>query len=306
MDSFFFNTINSKSKTTFLHKKHFSYIKRVDISNGLVFFDIDLKEEIEYSFIFKNLDRMVIIPSIQEGSLTIYENEINKNSLINKDTINIYCSSRQDFLINVNKSKETKIFILFIADFFLKRYLNLSQNEPIDILYSKIQEELSFECVDKQTLDALSLYIINKILNQVTQTNMQSIKYEHSVIELLIHRLSLYHIYDNNIEKEQLVLAKKAKDYLLNNFIDAPTIQQLAHRCASNESKLKTVFKKVYNQTIYSYVQKLRLEKANILLKEQVLNIGEIAKAIGYKHQGHFSKLYFETYGIYPKELLKK
>ena len=57
--------------------------------------------------------------------------------------------------------------------------------------------------------------------------------------------------------------------------------------------------------TIYSYIQKLKLEKANLLLKDKILNIGEIAKDVGYKHQGHFSKLFFENYGIYPKDLLK-
>jgi AraC-like DNA-binding protein len=61
----------------------------------------------------------------------------------------------------------------------------------------------------------------------------------------------------------------------------------------------------VYVLTIYAYIQKLRLEKANILLKEDSLSIGEIAKKVGYKHQGHFSKLFFESYGIYPKELIK-
>ena len=58
--------------------------------------------------------------------------------------------------------------------------------------------------------------------------------------------------------------------------------------------------------TTYNYIQKLRLEKANLLLKEQILNIGTIAKRVGYKHQGHFSKLFFKNFGVYPKDLLKK
>jgi AraC-like DNA-binding protein len=35
------------------------------------------------------------------------------------------------------------------------------------------------------------------------------------------------------------------------------------------------------------------------------LNIGQISAKIGYKHQGHFSKKFFEYYGVYPKDLLK-
>ncbi|HIP02395.1 MAG TPA: SDR family NAD(P)-dependent oxidoreductase [Campylobacterales bacterium] len=40
--------------------------------------------------------------------------------------------------------------------------------------------------------------------------------------------------------------------------------------------------------------------------KEQILTIGEIAKEVGYKHQGHFSKLFFQNFGVYPKDLLKR
>ncbi|SFV90840.1 transcriptional regulator, AraC family [hydrothermal vent metagenome] len=48
-----------------------------------------------------------------------------------------------------------------------------------------------------------------------------------------------------------------------------------------------------------------RLEEANLLLKEEKLTIGEVAKRVGYSHQGHFSKLFFATYGVYPKELIR-
>ena len=122
----------------------------------------------------------------------------------------------------------------------------------------------------------------------------------------MIHRFKLLDIMDEHIENHEYCISKSAKDILLKSYTSPPTIQVLAHLCATNESKLKKVFKKVYKTTVYGYVQKLRLEKANLLLKEQVLNIGEIAKEVGYKHQGHFSKLFFETYGVYPKDLLKR
>jgi len=135
---------------------------------------------------------------------------------------------------------------------------------------------------------------------------MNSIRCEHHVIEFMIHRFSLMDMVDRNIDDETLHVAKKAKEYLLKSCVTPPSIQELAHLCGTNESKLKKVFKQVYNTTIYGYIQKLRLEKANLLLKDKLLNIGEIAKKVGYKHQGHFSKLFFENYGVYPKDLLKK
>jgi len=44
---------------------------------------------------------------------------------------------------------------------------------------------------------------------------------------------------------------------------------------------------------------------ARTLPKEELLIIGELAKKVGYKYQDCFPKLFFNAYGVYPKELNK-
>lgn len=306
MESFFFNTKDEKHQSTSLYKQKNSYIKRVDISNGLVFFDIKAVQNKDIDISIKNLDRMIIISSSKKGNFNILDHILKQEFLNPEDKTNIFSSCKQDFTLRIKKNEESEIFILFIADFFLKRFLSFNKMEAIDFLYEKTQKDHSLEHIDSQTCDALSLYIINKIINTKQHTSMQSIRYEHNILEFLIHRLSLLDIYNKEVNIKDLHLAKKAKDILLKDFINPPTIVTLAHLCATNESKLKTVFKKVYKLTIYAYIQKLKLEKASFLLKQRVLNIGEIALSVGYKHQGNFSKLFFTSYGVYPKDLLKK
>lgn len=306
MESFFFNITDTRYKITPLLKQNSEYITRVDISNGVVFLDIFLSSHEPLNFHIQNLDRMVMLCVAKNGSLHVRDNLQEKEYLTQEGTITIYASSRQNFTLQTKENEKSNIFILFLADFFLKRYLTSNINEPIDFLYQKIQNELSLENINTQATDALSLYIIDKIINTQQYNNMNSIRCEHSVVEFLIHRLSLCDIIDEDVNDEEFCISKRAKDILLESFASPPSIPTLAHLCATNESKIKKVFKKVYKTTIYSYIQKLRLEEANLLLKEQSLSIGEISKKIGYKHQGHFSKLFFETYGIYPKDLLKQ
>ncbi len=304
MESFFFNITDTRYKITEIFKDTDEHITRVDISNGVVFLDISLNSS--QNFHIKNLDRMLMISVVKSGSLKVYDNLGKKNHKTKDGDITIYCSSRQDLTLSLNEDEKSNIFILFVADFFLKRYLTLNTNEPIDFLYNKIQDEITLELINTQSTDALSLYIIDKIINAKLSNSMNSIRCEHSVIEFLIHRLSLCDMVDEDVNNEELCISSRAKDALLQSFSSPPTIQILAHLCATNESKLKKVFKKVYKTTIYNYVQKLRLEEANILLKERNLTVGQISKKVGYKHQGHFSKLFFDTYGVYPKDLLKK
>jgi len=274
MESFFFNITDASYKRTNILRNKKEHIRRVDISNG---------------------------------SISLEDNITQKIYKIESNSINLFASSRQNLSIQINQNEKTEMFILFIADFILKRYLSLNKNEIINILYEKIQKELSLELIDKRPTDALSLYIIDKILASKSDEYMNSIKCEHNVLEFLIHRLSLIDMIDNQeLSSDEICISKSAKDILLRSFTNPPSIEVLAHLCGTNETKLKSTFKKVHKTTIYTYIQKLRLEKANLLLKEQFLNVGQIAKEVGYKHQGHFSKLFFEHFGVYPKDLLKK
>ncbi len=302
MESLFFNIGDKRYKTTPLYEKGEEHITRVDISNGIVFFDIFLKEGKPRSFEIHNLDRMVVITVVKEGAFSVFDNIGGRKFVCEEDEARIFCSSRQDFTLTI-EAKKSDIFVLFIADFFLKRYLSLNKNEPIDFLYEKIQGEVGVELIDTKPLDALSLHLIDKIIDTRLQQRMHSITCEHNVIEFMIHRFSLICLRDEDIDPDELQIALKAQKYLLNHFVNPPTIPHLAHICATNETKLKRAFKKVFKTTVGGYIRKLRLEKANLLLKDRVLSIGEVAKEVGYSHQGYFGRLFFEAYGIYPKDL---
>jgi len=206
--------------------------------------------------------------------------------------------------ITIKQSETSKIFILFIGDFFIKRYLSDNESEPINFLYNIIQEEVSLELVNETPTDALSLHLIDKIVNAKDSEKMNSIISEHRAIEYMIHRFSLLDLHlPAEHSSEEIDIASKAKKIILQNYKKPPSIKELANLCGTNDFKLKKTFKKVYQTTVYVYVQKLRLEKANLLLRENLMSVSEIANEIGYKHQGHFSAIFYKAYGVYPKDL---
>jgi len=286
LDSLFFNITDRSYK----REENKNYTK-VDISNGILF----LESCKNFEFHLNYLDRMLMITYLKSGKLTITDHTTNQE--FEAKNSQIFVSTKQDITIK----SDGDVFILFIADFFLKRYLSSNQNDPIDYLYNKTQQDISYQLIDSKNIDALSLYIIQKI----TKPNTTSIRCEHNIIELIMHRFSLLDIIDKSLDQSEIEIAKRAKNHLLKTFTSPPTIQELAHLCATNETKLKKSFKRVYKTTIYNYIQKLRLKEANLLLKEQSMSIKEIALKVGYKHQGHFSKLFFENFGVYPKDLLR-
>jgi len=302
MDSFFFNAGRKRYKITNLAVGKESYLQRVDISNGIVYIEGKSYSK-QDALKIRNLDRMVIIVMSIAGEVVITDSYRDSKESVKEGSIAIFCSSKQDLSFDFLKLKDSKFFILFIADFFLKRYLSQDTNQVIDFLYDKIEQNITLERINTQPIDALTLYIVRKLQSIAKEAiSMPSIRAEHSVIEFILHRFSLIDIV-TNLSSEELEIAKKAKEIILQDFIHPPSIELLAKRCATNSTKLKSVFKKAYRTTINRYIQKLRLEEANLLLKDEYLTIGEIAKMVGYTHQGYFSKLFFKTYGLYPKDI---
>ena len=304
-DSIFYNASENYFNRKEIEKSPNSYISKIDISNGIVSLDMYLLDHRKRELSIDNRDKMITIIIVKDGELSINDRENQEHFLLASGHVYLFTSSRQNISLVLEKSKKSEIYVLAIADFILKRYLSKDESEPINYLYAKTKIP-KLECISELPLDALTLYLLNRIKDSYTKITMQSILGEHRTIELMLHRFSLLDVDCQKVDSEILSIALDAKNILLKDFINAPKIDALAHLCSTNKTKLQQAFKLIYKMTIPEYIKKLRLEKANILLREQSLTIGEISKAVGYQHQGNFSKLFFERYHVYPKEILKQ
>jgi len=98
---------------------------------------------------------------------------------------------------------------------------------------------------------------------------------------------------------------KKAKEILINNMKNPPSIVELARLVHVNEFKLKYGFKEVFNDTPYNTLLRYKLKYAADLLKKSDMNAGEVAMHIGYKSLPSFTKAFIKFHGIKPMELMK-
>ena len=106
------------------------------------------------------------------------------------------------------------------------------------------------------------------------------------------------------LRKGDLEKIKQAKEVLIEDLVNAPTIEELAKRVGINRQKLKQGFKKVYDMTINSYLRRERMEVSSILLLNGK-SVRETANEVGYMNQSHFARRFREKYGVLPKDYLK-
>jgi AraC-like DNA-binding protein len=293
MESFFFGVDLERYRDRLIG----SGLRRVDVSGGLVY--LSARKPTTAQLQQHDIDRMIMMVFVRSGAIVLEGPEANVRC--EQGHIVVLTSRRQDWTVRFERAEG---FVLYVADFFLKRYVRPERpGGVIEQLYSMIEEGGALRTVAVQPLDALSLYLIERITEAPDDEPMRSMRGEHRVMELMMHRLGMLGLVPEGIDPEMLETAARAKAILEAEFIDPPTIDILAKRCATNATRLKKIFKRVHGTTIYGYIQRLRMAEANLLLRQERLNIGEVAGRVGYRHQGHFSRVFYETYGIYPKTL---
>ena len=106
------------------------------------------------------------------------------------------------------------------------------------------------------------------------------------------------------LRKQDIEKIKVARNILMENLDQLPTIEELSRKAGLNQQKLKTGFKMVYNKTINNYTRDKRLEIAATKLLNGA-SVKEAASDVGYINQSHFASRFKDKYGVLPKDYLK-
>jgi AraC-like DNA-binding protein len=99
---------------------------------------------------------------------------------------------------------------------------------------------------------------------------------------------------------------KHAKEHLLKNIDNAPTIKELSKIAGLNEFQLKAGFKEIYGNTVYGYLLDHKLDHARALLDSKKFKVNEVSAQIGYSNTSHFIAAFRKKFGITPKKYLMK
>ncbi len=99
-------------------------------------------------------------------------------------------------------------------------------------------------------------------------------------------------------DKRQLEMARQI---ILDDYVDAPTIAELARHVGLNQRKLKMGFKQMFGTTIFDFAQTLRLDRAWELLSSGDYAIGQVADMVGYNYAKNFTTAFKKHFGVSPK-----
>lgn len=183
-----------------------------------------------------------------------------------------------------------------------------------------LQRNLKESLVDKYFLNKNTLNLLDfsptmvssqLILKEILECNLngelEKMYKQSKVLELLSLELNKLSKEQNSIfldtyDKDAIY---RAKDILIENMQNPPSITQLAKQVHLNEFKLKKGFKQIFKTSPYKLLTTYKMKQAKKLLETSDYNINEIAHVIGYKYASNFTKVFSKEFGVNPKELMK-
>jgi AraC-like DNA-binding protein len=102
--------------------------------------------------------------------------------------------------------------------------------------------------------------------------------------------------------RRDVELAHAAMVRLERDYRRPPRFADLAREIATNQNKLKAVFKQAFGITMADYCLERRMREAQQLLLEASLTIAQVAERVGYEHQSSFASAFRGHVGMSPRE----
>ncbi|MEP1489827.1 MAG: two-component regulator propeller domain-containing protein [Algibacter sp.] len=176
-------------------------------------------------------------------------------------------------------------------------------NTPIFMLTAKNSEETKIECLSLGASDYIekpfSLEFVKWKVKNLLISRKQLKEQYSKVITAEPSEIVIDSNDDKFIRKLVTIIENSMNDNLLS-------VEYLASEVGMSRANLYRKVHAILNDTPVNFIKKIRLKRAEQLLKKNELYLSEIAYMTGFNNQKYFGKCFQKEYGMSPTEYIKK
>lgn len=234
--------------------------------------------------------------------------QFNNNSYtlpVNQGKVLLLYNPVQHLPINLTLSPDSWMLSILLP---IKKFHSFFSNQASNIPF--LSEEQNKQKYYQETVISPSMAIaLNQLLQYNLHPSVKPLYFKAKSYELLSLYFNQPEDYDIAqcpfLASESNVLKiKNAKEIIIKNMAEPPTLQELADQVQLPINKLKEGFKQVYGDSVFSFLLNYKMEVARQLLATGEYNVNEVGLKVGYSTASHFISAFKKRYGTTPKKFL--
>ena len=227
-----------------------------------------------------------------------------KLPLKSKNVILLY-NPQKALPIDLKISPDSAVVSLLIS---INKFHSLF-SEDANLIHFLSPENNTKKYYDTRPISPAMSVVLSQIMEAKIHESIQILYFKGKVYELL----SLFFNKSEDADVEQCPFLvdeqnirkiRKAKEIILNQMTEPPTLQELSTTIGLNIKKLKEGFKQIYGETVYGYLLDHKMNEARSMLNSKQYNINEISLKLGYSTSSHFISAFKKKFGTTPKKYL--
>ena len=241
----------------------------------------------------------------QKGSGSFEFNEGTYQLPLMRKTVNLLYNPSKPLPIDLKLSNYSSVVSLVIS---IKKFHGLF-SEDADHIHFLSPDNNTKKYYDTRNITPAMSVVLSQILEAKIHDSIKPLYFKGKVYELL--SLFFNKNEDTDVEQcpflvdeENVRKIRKAKEIILNQMTEPPTLQGLASEIGLNVKKLKEGFKQIYGDTVFGYLLDFKMNEARSMLDTKQYNINEISIKLGYSTSSHFISAFKKKFGTTPKKYL--
>ena len=258
----------------------------------------NLKKEIDTSFIqFHFVSEGQAIFSFNNGA---YKMSVNKGKYI------VLYNPIKNLPLNAVVSPKSNVLSVLIS---IKKFHKLFSEDSNNIQFLK-DENVNQKYYFENKISNPIFLVLNELKRFDINSSTKNLFLKAKIYELFSHLYNRNR--DLNIEQcpfltneENFKKIKKAKDIIIENMTNPPSLVELSEEIDLSLKKLKEGFKKIYGKPVYQFLIEYKMELAKKLLSDNNYNVNEVSLKLGYSTASHFITAFKNKYGLTPKNFKK-
>ena len=236
------------------------------------------------------------------GSITVNYNKGAYNLKLEEGKFLTLYNPEKHLTIDASVAKNSKVISVLIP---IVEFHKLFSSSSSDIPFFE-NKSLNQKHYSENLISNSILIVLNQIIKNDMDNSTRSLLYKAKIYELF----SLIFKKTKEIDLDQCPFLKndenlkkiaKAKDVILKDIKNPPSLIELSKTIDLSLKNLKKGFKEIYGKPVYKYLFDFKMERAKQLLSNGNLNVNEVSYDLGYSSSSHFIAAFKKKYGITPR-----